>query len=494
MATVTQHYTEVNDTTANIRTNIDAYQCAIDTTLSRFAFSDDTPTYIHYCAQTRKINKSTGAVTYLDETFDDVTLLGDLILTDSIVGYADDNTYITHTADKWNIATGGINNVDIVPTAVIFNEGGADVDFRIESDTNTYAFVLDGATGNIGIGTAAPARQLHIAEAGDVDLNLALDNNGTNGNEWLLQSKATGDFHLYGAGAARIAVTDSGYVGIGTTAPSSLLHVKATDATCAFTLQHYSAGPDAYGTFAINSAYDLGFAITFNSVNMLAGNPTFVGLGSSATAEGSPEVDVAILTKTGTAMYVDAGTNNIGISVTAPEAKIDVLSDVFDGGFAIRPGMYLRSSVNHGMTDIYPTNVYGAFVNTATGSAHSNGGLSITGLSSRYSGLSLVSLCGNTDYFFGMRFTSAVKSGTGVADVSASDTAFEFYNRNTNIAYLTGEGSFTVSGGMTVGSDKAVYFGSAATDGSWRIVRSGTGLYFERRESGSWVTKSTLSA
>ena len=40
----------------------------------------------------------------------------------------------------------------------------------------------------------------------------------------------------------------------------------------------------------------------------------------------------------------------------------------------------------------------------------------------------------------------------------------------------------------------AVYLGAADTDGSWRIVRSGSDLVFQRRESGSWVTKGTILA
>jgi hypothetical protein len=40
----------------------------------------------------------------------------------------------------------------------------------------------------------------------------------------------------------------------------------------------------------------------------------------------------------------------------------------------------------------------------------------------------------------------------------------------------------------------AMYFGDPATNDSWRIVRSGNNLVIERRESGSWVTKSTISA
>jgi hypothetical protein len=41
--------------------------------------------------------------------------------------------------------------------AVVFNDAGADVDFRVESDTVENALFLDGATGNLGIGTGSPA-------------------------------------------------------------------------------------------------------------------------------------------------------------------------------------------------------------------------------------------------------------------------------------------------------------------------------------------------
>lgn len=47
---------------------------------------------------------------------------------------------------------------------------------------------------------------------------------------------------------------------------------------------------------------------------------------------------------------------------------------------------------------------------------------------------------------------------------------------------------------MEIGDANAYYMGDSATDGSWRIVRSGIDLVFERRESGSWVTKSTIPA
>ena len=49
-------------------------------------------------------------------------------------------------------------------------------------------------------------------------------------------------------------------------------------------------------------------------------------------------------------------------------------------------------------------------------------------------------------------------------------------------------------GGAKLPSTDALYFGDKDTDGSWRIIRSGNNLVFQRRESGSWVTKSTISA
>ena len=50
----------------------------------------------------------------------------------------------------------------------VFNEGGADVDFRVESDTVDHALFVDGETGSVGIGTSIPATfgKLALAVAG----------------------------------------------------------------------------------------------------------------------------------------------------------------------------------------------------------------------------------------------------------------------------------------------------------------------------------------
>jgi hypothetical protein len=82
----------------------------------------------------------------------------------------------------------------ITPTEVVFNEDGADVDFRVESDTNANALIVDGATGNIGFslastpyGSATTEGLFYTAGAGfDIASNtntLRVNRNSTGGND-----------------------------------------------------------------------------------------------------------------------------------------------------------------------------------------------------------------------------------------------------------------------------------------------------------------------
>ena len=48
-------------------------------------------------------------------------------------------------------------------------------------------------------------------------------------------------------------------------------------------------------------------------------------------------------------------------------------------------------------------------------------------------------------------------------------------------------------GGVEVNSDEAFYLGDPGTDGTWRIIRDGNNLVHQRRESGVWVTKHTIT-
>lgn len=63
-------------------------------------------------------------------------------------------------------------------------------------------------------------------------------------------------------------------------------------------------------------------------------------------------------------------------------------------------------------------------------------------------------------------------------------------------SYLVLSGTQTVTGDKTFSGlliSGTYYLGAATSDGSWRITTSGNDLVMQRRESGSWVTKSTVS-
>jgi hypothetical protein len=72
--------------------------------------------------------------------------------------------------------------------AVVINEAGADVDFRVESDTNTNALFVEGSTGNVGVGTV-PSSSLHVLDSGNPTIILE----GSDGSySSILQLKAAG--------------------------------------------------------------------------------------------------------------------------------------------------------------------------------------------------------------------------------------------------------------------------------------------------------------
>jgi hypothetical protein len=72
-----------------------------------------------------------------------------------------------------DIDVDGTTNLDVVDIdgaltqdgGAVFNEAGADVDFRVESDTVDHALFVQGSDGFVGIGTNSPVQVLHLGGA-----------------------------------------------------------------------------------------------------------------------------------------------------------------------------------------------------------------------------------------------------------------------------------------------------------------------------------------
>jgi hypothetical protein len=115
------------------------------------------------------------------------------------LAFRDDlNTGIfSSAADTFNVATGGVERMELGATT-IFNEDGADVDFRIESDTLTHAFFLQASDGRIGINVSSPTSPLHIS--GDSD-NTILQIVSTDAGAYMtaIDNSGAGSFGQQGA-------------------------------------------------------------------------------------------------------------------------------------------------------------------------------------------------------------------------------------------------------------------------------------------------------
>jgi cytoskeletal protein CcmA (bactofilin family) len=61
------------------------------------------------------------------------------------------------STDRFSVyGTGALVTTPPAGGHAVFNEGGVDADFRVESDNNTHALFVDGTNGNVGIGESKP--------------------------------------------------------------------------------------------------------------------------------------------------------------------------------------------------------------------------------------------------------------------------------------------------------------------------------------------------
>jgi hypothetical protein len=94
---------------------------------------------------------------------DGLTGGGDISANRTFAVSVDDST-IEINSDALRIKDGAITSAKIGAGGFVFNEAGADADFRVEGDTNQNLLFVDGSTDRVGIGTATPSGELHIQD------------------------------------------------------------------------------------------------------------------------------------------------------------------------------------------------------------------------------------------------------------------------------------------------------------------------------------------
>ena len=200
-----------------------------------------TPLYIDHA------NQRVG----IGETLPDYTLDvdGSVGVAEYIYHKGDNNTYLRFSGDQIRVVSGGVEMIRLEETtqdAVVVNEGGADVDFRVESDANTHALFVEGSSGNVGIGTTSPSSRLEI-RATDATHQLVSINRPNSDTAALYigndsASPANGVISsnnsdlIFGRDQSstlteHMRIKRDGNVGIGTTSPQQKLQVASPSST-----------------------------------------------------------------------------------------------------------------------------------------------------------------------------------------------------------------------------------------------------------------------
>ena len=239
-------YTVDNSTGANVRADINAIFGAIATNNSGGSDNGSVQA-LGFLANTStsklQLKNAAGNAFINLRGFDGTLPLPDGSVSSPSLFFDDDtNTGLfSSAADTLNVTTGGVERVELSGTATVFNESGADVNFRIEGDTQQHLFFVDAGNNLIGIGTSSPssahagADDLVIgdysASGAGISINTTTsgsgniyfgDASGTNRRGRIEYDHANDAFRIYTADSEGLRVDSSGRLLIGTTASRTI--------------------------------------------------------------------------------------------------------------------------------------------------------------------------------------------------------------------------------------------------------------------------------
>jgi hypothetical protein len=137
--------------------------------------------------------------------------------------------------DRFSVyGTGALVTTPVAGGHAVFNEGGVDSDFRVESDTNTHALFVEGSSSNVGIGANSPTTSLTLG-TGTTGVSFQSGSLALNSGKIAVIKPievGTGNGHLVfetyeggSGGGERMRIDSTGNVGIGDSSPSVKLDV-----------------------------------------------------------------------------------------------------------------------------------------------------------------------------------------------------------------------------------------------------------------------------
>jgi hypothetical protein len=236
------------------------------------------------------------------------------------VSKADGGTFDGNVTMAGTLGVTGDITLSNIAGGAVFNEAGADVDFRVESDTSTHALFVDGANGNVGIGTASPSSFGKFAIRGSETI-------ATYGETSAHFSDATtGSMYITHA-SNNISLKTDGDLGLfANNADSVIISTNATermriDATGAVTMPNQPAflvqPASAQSNIAINTVVTVAFGTEIFDQNADFASNTF-----TAPVTGKYQFSVALYLQ-----GIDTGASSIEFALITSNRTYSVVLD-----------------------------------------------------------------------------------------------------------------------------------------------------------------------
>jgi hypothetical protein len=246
--------------------------------------------------------------------------------TDRTITLPDATGTLATTADTFN-----------PDAAVTINESGADVDFRVESDTDTHALFLQGSDGSIGVGISTPvgdsAKTVHLAD----NVGIGFGNGANSRPAFQIRSSSGSKLgFICGDGSATedIAMSTAGVLAV----PNGIELGSGTDFTAANTLEDYEEGTwtpalsgvtGSFSTSGTQNYTKVGRIVTLNgyiyncsSISNTSANWLFSGLPFAPIQDCQGAVSTYNVTLTSSNSYVTirAAANNSSLALVESRA------------------------------------------------------------------------------------------------------------------------------------------------------------------------------
>lgn len=354
--------------------------------------------------------------------------------------------------------------------AVIFNDAGADVDHRMETDNDPNAFFLDGGLDFLGIGTAAPTGKVTIqkgaiASAGaDLVINgtFAADSDWTKGTDWTISGGAANKT----AGSAANLTQNLGEaagemyrIRFDYTRSAGTLSVAIGGVTHATTFSAASGSGDLYilttGTGDLSFIADATFAgtvdnVVVNKITAATAALAFFDDAGLTTVElrGFTNALTSLYLGENTGRFVTTAVGNVGIGHTA-------LGSITTGGSNIGIGLNALAATTVGTGNVGIGTSALAVNSTGLNNVAIGGSVlasNITGSSNM--GVGAASLFSNT--------TGASNSAVGVNALTSNTTG----SSNTGIGGAALQANTTGSNNVAIGLSALRW----STTGNFNIV------------------------